>query len=208
MSSTLCPTQCAPLTLIGLPTSNCATDLRRKTLGRLGMFPCTTELPSPITGAGMKALFDDGTIIATSELANIVPEAPQTEALQISDWRPARDIVTTRTITFEDRLGVAKTSGSPATTDSFFDYSFWLDKLRNYDKIYYLLMYNDGDVVIPTDINGNPLFSSLSGYVDYLRAQQAGGLSTELKKFKLTFVGDPLYFIKPAFNWITAGIEF
>jgi hypothetical protein len=157
----------------------------------------------------MKALFDAGTIVSTVELANIVAEAPATEQMQISDCRPAVDIVNSRTITFEDRTAILTggTAYSPGINDHFADYDFWLDKLSNFEQISYMWAFCDGDVILPTDKLGNQLFATLTGFLDWQKAQQAGGPSTELKKFKITFQGDPFYFNKPIFNWISAGIQ-
>lgn len=203
----LCPVDCAPVELIKNPVGQCVSDFRRKTPSRIFFYSCQTVLPIPVTGSSIKPLFDNGDIVSTVELANFAFDTPTSDDLQISDCRPAVKLITSRTITFEDRTGIVAVQGSPGVENKFADYDFWLNKLINWEQLNYMIAYCDGDVIIPVDLNGKPLYASLSGFIDFQRAQQAGGPSTELKKFTITFNFDPLYFNnKPAFNYIDAGI--
>lgn len=206
--SGLCPSQCTPATLLGNPSGNCLIDFRKDTPSRLFFFACQTTLPNPITNANMKAMFDAGTLVVSVALANVVFDQPNFETLQINDCAPPKEIISTRSISFEDRTGIIDNSASPASYNNFADYDFWLNKLTNYAQINYMIGYCSGDVKIPKDINGNPLYATLSGYLDYIKAQSAGGKSTETKKLKLVFQGDPIGFnIKPSWNYIDAGLS-
>lgn len=199
----LCPTSCTPEDLLANPTGSCSTNFRRTTPSRIFFYTCQTPLPNPITNAAMLALFNSGAIVASVELANIVFEQPTFESLQISDCRPPSQIVATRTITFEDRTAIEDNTNSPSSFNSYADYDFWLDKINNTENLNYMISYCNGDVKIPEGT-----FATLSGFIDYIKATQAGGASTETKKFTLTFQGDPIGFdIKPSFNWIEAGIS-
>ena len=202
----LCPSSCTPPALLRNPVGNCTVDFRKTTPSRFLFYACQTVLPNPITNANMKAMIDAGTLVASVELSNIVFETPNFESLQISDCRPPKQIVSTRRITFEDRTGIIDNSASPSSYNLFEDYDFWFNKLSNYEQLNYMIAYCNGDVKIPVDVNGNPLYATLSGYLDYIKAQQAGGASTETKKLTLEFQGDPIALnIKPSWNWINAG---
>lgn len=202
----LCPTQCTPATLLKNPALNCSADVRRTTPSRIFFYACQTPLPNPVTNANMLAMFNAGTLVPSVELTNIVFEAPNFETLQLSDCRPPRNIISTRSITFEDRYGIIDNSASPVY-NNFEDYDFWFNKISNSEQLNYMIGYCNGDVKIPVDINGNPLYATLSGYLDYIKAQAAGGSSTETKKLTLAFQGDPLSLnIKPLWNFINAGL--
>lgn len=199
-----CPTNCTSEELLALPTQNCDTGFRRTTPSRLFMFNCDVDLPTGSTSAinaAMAALFASGAIVSTSELTAFVPQDPTYEELQLSDCLPPQRLLATRTINFEDRVAVDISNQSPFVINRYFDYDFWANKILNSSNIRYMIAYCNGDVRIvePTGV--------LSGFVDYIRAQAAGGKSTETKKFQLTFNGDPLDFsTPPTWNYIDAGI--
>ncbi len=152
-------------------------------------------------------MFQAGTLVASVELANMIFEAPNFEQLQISDCRPPNEVVSVRTLTFEDRTGIIDNTASP-TYNLYADYDFWFNKISNYQQLNYMIGFCNGDVKIPVTATGLPMYATLSGYLDYIKAQTAGGPSTETKKLKLVFQGDPLALnIKPSFNWINAGIN-
>lgn len=200
-----CPTNCTDADLIGLPTDSCNTSFRRTTPDRFGFFDCSTDLPQSgnqaAINAAMKALFDAGKLVFTSPLALLTPQDPSYDEVQIDDCSPATPLLATRTITFEDRTAIDLSTVSPFTGTKYFDYDFWIDKINNQRNIRWMLGYCNGDVKVIPNI------ATLRGFVDYLRAQTAGGLSTETKKFSVTFNGDPLDMsIKPTWNFIDAGI--
>lgn len=152
-------------------------------------------------GAAMAALFEAGDVVSSMQLANVVFEDPTYEELQLNDCSPAESLLQTRAMTFEDRNAVDVSNISPFTTNKFFDYDFWQDKLDNQKNIRFMLAFCSGDVRL-IDFIG-----TIRGFVDYLKAQTAGGKSTEVKKFRILFNGDPLAMTnKPIFNYIDAGI--
>lgn len=203
-----CPSNCQNLVLIGNPPDQCIQDFRNKTLSRIGFYPCPITLPDPITNNGIKALFDDGTIVVSSPLGNINWADPTTEEIPIDECSPARTIITGRELTAEDRIAITHLSGSPATVDDELDYDFWDDKVQNQALMNTMLFFCDGDVVIPKDRNGNPLRATMLVYISYQKPQTQGGQWTEFKRIIIRFNNDPLafYTAKPAFNYIDAGI--
>ena len=207
MGSGNCPASCTTVTLLANPQANCIDNLRRKTLSRIFFYPCSTSLPSPITNAAMKALFDAGTIVSTNRLGNIVVADPQTEDIMVDECSAARKIITTREITFEDRVSVEANSNSPAIDNPYFDYDFWKDKQQQQIVMNAMLAYCDGDVIIPVDALGNALSFSMLAFLSWQKPGNQGGAWIEFKKIQMNFLGDPFDFgNKPAFNWIKAGI--
>lgn len=199
--ATPCFTNCTPAALLAYLTSNCATDLRRTTPSRLFMYNCSVTLPSPITGAAIKALFLSGDMISSMPLSNIVFEDPQYEEILLNDCQVPEQVLQSRAMTFEDRYGVDISGISPFVNNKFFDYNFWVDKIKNQNNIRFMLAYCNGDVRL-IDFVG-----SLRGFVNYLKPQQPGTPATETKQFRLDFRGDPLDMNNPpAFNYITSGI--
>jgi len=202
-----CPTACTPPTLVANPVGLCVANFRKTTPSRIFFYACQNVLPNPVTNANMLAMYNAGTLVPSVELTNIIFETPTFESLQISDCTPPQDIVSTRTVNFEDRTGIIDNTASP-TYNLYADYDFWFNKITNNQVLNYMIGYCNGDVKIPVDVNGNPLRATLSGFLDYIKAQQAGGASTETKKLKLVFQGDPLALnIKPSWNWINAGLS-
>jgi len=200
--ATACFTNCIPENLIGLPVANCATDLRRTTPSRLFMYNCDVTLPTgPGIGAAMAALFEDGTIVSSMPLSNVVFEDPTYEEILLNDCQPPEQLLQTRAMTFEDRYAIDVTGQSPFVENRFFDYEFWVDKLANQQNIRFMLAYCNGDV---REID---FVGTLRGFVNYIKPQQAGAPSTETKQFRLLFNGDPLAMTNPpVFNYIDAGI--
>lgn len=203
-----CPSTCNDITLLGNPTEGCTTSIRQKTLSRIKFYPCTTTLPDPIEDAAIKALWDDGTIVASSALGNIVWDDPITEDINIDECSPPRTIIVGRVLNAEDRIAVSATEGSPGTVDAYHDYDFWDDKVVNQLTMNYGLIFCDGDVIIPRDRAGVPLTATMSVHISYQKPQTAGGAWIEYKKITIRFNGDPLAFFtaKPAYNYIDAGI--
>lgn len=202
-----CPSSCGDFTLLGNPEASCTVDIRQKSPSRFFYYPCNVTLPDPITPENIAPLFEDGTIVASSELANFTVNDPATDDVVISDCRPALPVVSSREIIAEDRIRVELTSGSPATTNMYFDYDFWQDKTEHQFQMNAMIAYCDGDVIIPVDINGNPLTFTMLAYLNWQRPATQGGASIEFKRITMRFQGDPFALhIKPSFNWITAGI--
>lgn len=206
-----CLSNCQSVSLLPIPTTGCTIDIRQKTLSRILFMPCTVALPNPITCANIAALFTAGMIVGTSELANIVVNDPTTEDVVYSECRPVRKQIMTREITFEDRIALTGVTTSPPQTSppgitNYFDYDFWRDKMSARLQLRYMLVWCDNDVTIPVDANGNLLTADLEAFLSYQKPSTQGGAWIEFKKASITFVGDPLNFIKPSFNLTNCGI--
>lgn len=203
-----CPASCSDIALLANPQSTCESQQRYRILSRVAFYPCSVTLPDPMTDMAIKALFDDGTIVATSALANVTFADPTSEDVAIDDCSPAMSVITGRELTAEDRYAVSNTSGSPATTDEYFDYDVLDDKVINQHAMNYMLIFCDGDVVVPLDRAGNPLTATMQVFISYQKPSTQGGRWIEYKKITIRFQNDPLalYTAKPAFNYIDAGI--
>lgn len=201
----LCPTNCGSIELLGNPTGSCITDIRQNTLARVHFWPCDVTLPDPITGA-IAPLYTDGTIVRSSELGNFTINDPTTRDIIVSACRPARRIVDTREIVFQDRISISAEVGSPITTNAYWDYEFWKDKLQYEFRLNTMWEFCSGDVVIPKDKDGNPLAVSMMGFLNWEQPTTAGGAWVEFKQFSFIYQGDPFFFEAPDFNVITEGI--
>jgi hypothetical protein len=205
-----CPADCASFTLIDNPTAGCDLKTRRRNVDKIGFFPCSLDLPAPLTCANLEPLITAKSIVFTSSLANVEFQDPQFEELQIADCRPAERIITNRTVTFQDRIAVeipAVTGGDPVPANPFFDYDFWKDKRTKRALMRYMFVFCDGSIVIPKDENGKPMAASFDVFLSYER-QGSGGNSyiLEIKKGQLDFQGDPLDFNVPALD--ASGCDF
>lgn len=202
-----CPSQCGDIDLVGNPQSGCETSLRRDTPSRILFFACTTTLPDPITDVNIAPLFADGSIVASSPIANGEWGEPTYEDIQVDDCSVPQKVLTNRVWTFQDRTAVSETSGSPAVTDEFHDYDFWVDKLNNQAKLNFMVAYCSGDVKVARAADGSLLTASITSYLNYDTPATAGAPKIEYKQVEVTFNGDPLAMTnKPEFNYIDAGI--
>lgn len=204
MAAAPCPANCTYEDLLGLPSPNCETGLRRTTVSRIFMYNCSTELPTgtpSAVGAAMVALFNSGAIVSTMPLANVLFEEPVFQEEPIDDCSPAVQLLQTRAMTFEDKYAIDISSVSPYVANLYYDYDFWADKIANQNQIRYMIAYCNGDVK-EVEFNG-----TMRGFIDYIKSQSQGGLSTETKKIRLLFNGDPIGFgVKPTWNYIDAGL--
>jgi len=197
-----CPTACIPTDLVANPTASCDVDFRRITPALLFFYLCSTPLPDPVTNANMKALYDSGDLVPSVKLQNMVFAEPNLEQLQANDCYAPTPVVGTRTLTFQDRMGIVDNTASPSTYNNYADYDFWVDKLQKAPYLYTMVGYCNGDVRIQRQR------VTVFAFVDYEKPQNAGGPSLEVKKVTITFVGDPLDMtIKPEWNYIDAGIN-
>lgn len=203
-----CPASCQDIVLIGNPPDQCILSVRRKTLSRVGFYPCNVTLPDPITPENIAPLIEDGTIVFSSKLGNIQWADPTTEDQIIDECSTAQQVITSRELTAEDRIAISYTSGSPATTNDYYDYDFWQDKQENQLLMNYMLVFCDGDVVVPKTSTGEALGATMLVYISYQKPATQGGQWTEFKRISIRFQGDPLAFFtaKPAFNLTEAGI--
>lgn len=203
-----CPSTCGDITLISNPTSDCETSVRQTTPSRLFFWPCNANIPTTINTSNIAALFSDGTFVATSRLANVAWNDPTYEDVIVDDCNPAQQILVSREVTFEDRTAVTSDAASPAIEDEYHDYDFWQDKLDNQTKLYYGVIYCNGDVKLAKDTSGNYLTARLTAYLNYQRPGTGGGLMTEFKRVSVLFNGDPLALTnKPVANLDDAGVE-
>lgn len=203
-----CPAACGDITLLSNSATGCAPTRREKTLSRIAFFLCSTTLPEPLEG-NIKPLFDSGDIVASMPLANIVLNDPNISEIMMDECSPMDRKTDTREITFEDRFAVTKTlTTSPVTTDAYWDYDFWQDKLNNQTALNYMLIYCDGDVVIPKNPNGSLMKATLFVYLSAQKPTTQGGSWIEFKRGSIIFQGDPwsLTTAKPAFNLNDEGI--
>jgi len=203
-----CPASCNAITVLANPAVGCTTSRREKTLQRILFFSCATVLPSPIKG-NIEPLFTDGTIVASMPLGNIVIADPNISEIMMDECTPMARKIDTREITFEDRYAVAKNlATSPATTDDYWDYSFWQNKNDIQTSLAYMLVFCDGDVVIPLAANGQYMTATLLVYLTWQKPSTQGGSWVEYKKGSIIFQGDPFVMsgATPAFNLIEEGI--
>lgn len=201
-----CPANCQNTTLVPNPTGGCVFDTRNVAINRVAFMICGIELPDPFTAANTAPLFADGSIIASSPLANVVWADPETEDVLVHDCLPAQKYVTKRTLTFEDRIALQITSGSPATTNKFADYDFWKDKLEHRLLLRYGLIYCNGDFKFAR----NPDGTLMEGYFNMILSGQRlnnNGGTIELKKGSIDFFKDPLDLTPPDFNLVEFNIE-
>lgn len=195
---------CTPEELLVIPTGLCLSEMRRDTPSRLFFYNCNTELPTgsfDAVGAAMKVLFEAGQIMWTAPLANIAFEDPTYDEIQLSDCNAPQQLIATRAITFEDRTKINIGTVSPYTDNEYFDYTLWDYIVTNQVNLRAMIGYCSGDV--------RPIENdwTIRAFIDYLKSSQAGGKSTETKKIRMNFQGDPLSFTTvPTFNTIEAGI--
>lgn len=156
----------------------------------------------------MKALFDANLLVFSSALGNIVVGDPQAEDITVDECNAPIKVITTRQITFEDRIAISSSTFSPATNAPYRDYAFWQDKNDQQLALNVMIAYCDGDVIIPLDAAGNPLKASMLVYLSFQKPQQQGGAWVEFKKGEMTFRGDPFSLnTPPSWNYQVAGIQ-
>lgn len=202
-----CPSNCQT-TLLQYPPSACFDDLRFKTLERIGFLLCTATLPSPVTAENLQPLLDDGDLVFTKPLGNLVWDAPITEDIPFSDCAPARQKIMGRVLNADDKIAVSLTSGSPAVTDLYYDYDWIQDKIDKQALLNPLFVYCDGDVVVSAP-GGIPVKMTILAYIDWIKSGTQGGSSTEFKRWTFRFSNDPFAFdtAKPLFNLYELGIN-
>lgn len=205
----LCPASCNDNTLIANPTTSCVPSVRRRTFSRFIFFNCGMTLPDPMPGS-IKPLFDDGSIVSSSTLTfpNGLPD-PTFEDIQYDECSTPVPEATGRLVDFEDNIAISYTSGSPATTNAYYNYIFWADKMRNRYNMSYGMVYCNGDVYIPKDADFVPYTATLNAFISYRKPGQAGGQWFEFIKGTLNFANDPFALIDnpvPDFNLNTEGI--
>lgn len=202
-----CPSNCEDLTLVGNPPGECVVTYRSRILSRIGYYPCYTDLPVEDEEA-MQQLFADGTIVVSSEIVNPAWGEPTFVEIPIRACAPPLRVIESRELTFEDRIAVSQTTGSPAVTDAYHDYAFYQDKVENQALMNTMLIFCDGDVIVPENQAGVPLGATMTAFITYQPPTTAGGQFIEFKSVSIMFQGDPLafYTARPAFNLVDYGI--
>lgn len=192
----ICPADCADISI--LPNSEqCDLQPRLRSIERFGIFPCDTALPDPLTCVGLQALVTDGKLVFTNPLAQIDVQDPNYAEVVLSDCLPAVELITNQIIAFRDTIKVdipADTTTSPATdANPNYNWKFWADKLNAQLSMRYLVIYCNGDVLIPRDSDGNYLSASLRANVKYENVGTAQSpMFMEYIQGQLNFRGNPL----------------
>lgn len=204
----LCLSNCEDINIIPLPPSGCTLSTRNKTISRLAFFLCTTDLADPMTCNALSTIVNAGAMVFTSELANIDVGTPEYEDVVISECRPALQKCVGRTFAFEDRIAIAAPdpNTSPVTTNNFYDYEYWRDKINNQFQLRCGIVTCDGDLIIPRDKAGNLLSVTITGTVNYQKPSTQGGGWVEFKQLSVRWNGDPLFFQEPIANLDTCNI--
>lgn len=158
-----CPADCASDVQVQNISGDCELKQRQLGIARIHFINCDVTLPAPLTCLGLETLYSSGVITRSSPLANIEVADPSFEAAFIADCIPAQQIATSRTITFQDRVMLTGSEGSPATPVPFYENDFWADKMNKQAKLRYMIEYCDGSVQIAKDPNsGNMLEATLN----------------------------------------------
>lgn len=204
-----CPANCQDETLTPNAPLGCELETRERNIDRIGFYGCSTDLPNPLTCAGLETLVEQNLLTFSSPLALIEVADPTFEELVIRDCAPAQRRAVERTITFQDRIAINLLGNefSPAINPNpFYDYTYWDDKQSKQATMRYLIVFCDGSVQVPRDKAGNPMTASLDIFVSFER-QGSGGTSyiLEIKKGQLSFKGDPFALSNPP--ELTAGFE-
>lgn len=191
----LCPANCSDVTLTAMPDADCETKVRKRGLYRLGLYACSTTLPSPLTCENLDALIESGAVVFTSPLVNAEFADPEIEELVVADCLPALQNVISRTLTFQDRIAVdvqEGPSGVPAA-NLYADLKFWGNKRKVGLSLRYLFLWCDGSIDIAEDDFGAAMASSLQVFRKYERQGTGGNSYTlEYKQGTIVFKGDPL----------------
>lgn len=189
-----CPADCADVTITpNVP--ECEPRERNKNISRLGFFTCDTDIPNPVTQESLEGFVTAGKLSFTSPLSGVDMQDPEYVDLDLQDCRPARSVVSGRTLTFMDKFGI----DIPATTSPvadpipYYNQDFWNDKLSNEQTLRYIVVFCDGSFVIAKDENGTPIEASLKAY---LKQENIGSAAS--KRFiqyimgEARFQSDPL----------------
>jgi len=193
-----CPSECADFEQVEITSASCQPTFRYNSIKRLGFSKCNVVLPSPLTCLNLPALFAAKDIVVSNPLFNVVIGEPNVESRQISDCAPPQDYVTTRDVTFEDRIAVdVDINGDEA---KFLDWSFWKDKNEHSGSLNYFFIMCDGSIIVPRAKNSlNGLAASFRSYLNFEKVTDGHG-AIEFKAGKVTFLGDPFDFTAPELN--------
>lgn len=195
-----CPADCGTDALVpgSIP---CELTPRYTGIKRFHFFNCSTSLPDPLDATALEALYTADSIVMSSELANVTLNDPSFQEVALSTCRPALRVVSSREITFQDRIALTVAEGSPAVDNTFYDYDFWADKMPRGLTMNYMVEYCNGDVTIAKDAQGNYLSADLQVWLNEEAPSTQGGKVVQFKAGSAIFNGDPLnLFNPPAYN--------
>jgi hypothetical protein len=199
--ATITPTDCTDFDLQE-KESDCVLEEREVNPRSVGFYKASTVLPQPLTEAALKELIaptDPATkpgLVFSNELANVTFSDPTTSERKLSDSRPPTEIIESRELTFQDRIGVTVNEASKTI---FKDYEFWKDKKEHATVLNYVIAMSDGRLVVPRQKNsaaGMP--ATFNVFLNYEAKTQGGAF--EFKQGKIKFLGDPLDFVQPDIN--------
>jgi hypothetical protein len=193
----LCPAQCTDVTLTPMPAGSCEPKRRKRGLKRLIMFPCSLDLPSPLTCDNLLALVESNQVVISNDLVNSEFADPEIESYQISDCSPSIDEVVGRVLTVEDHIAVDLVEGISGS-QAFGDLRFWGNKKKNALVLRYGFVWCDGTLEIPREYaepreSGAPLAATLNVFRVPVRTTTGNQNNIyEIKRATINFKGDPL----------------
>lgn len=199
--ATITPTDCLDHDLVE-KDSLCEFEEREANVRSVGFYKSSTILPQPLTAAALKELIaptDPATkpaLVFSNELANVTFSDPTFSERKLSDSRPPAEVIESRELTFQDRIGVTVNEASKTI---FKDYEFWKDKKEHATLLNYVIAMSDGRLVVPRKKNsaaGMP--ATFNVFLNYEAKTQGGAF--EFKQGKIKFLGDPLDFVQPDIN--------
>lgn len=200
-----CPADCGTDPL--LPGSEpCELTVRYAGTKRFHFFNCSTSLPDPLDATALEALYTANEIVMSSELANVTWNDPSFQEIAISTCRISQRIVSSREITFQDRIALTVDEGSPAVPNTFYDLAFWADKMSRTLTMNYGVEDCNGDVTIAKDAQGNYLSADLQVWLNEEAPSTQGGKVVQFKAASIIFNGDPKNMLNPpAYNRAVDG---
>lgn len=200
-----CP-PCGGVTLVGNPLDLCDLKPRLTTPAYFVFWDCSTQLPDPITPENLEPLFSGGSLVMSSPLGNWEFADPVTQDYVLDSSRPPLQMISGRTITFQDSYAVTEAL-SPYGSDEYHNYDFWHDKYEKQSRLNYGIVYRNGDFKIARDPQGRLLFATIMAYLNYEFPGDNRGDAREYVNVTIDFMGDPLALTnKPVINLIDAGI--
>lgn len=194
--ASICPANCQDTELLPQSTQ-CDLQPRLRGIERFGIFTCDSGLPDPLTCVGLEALVTDSKLSFTNPLAQIDAQDSNFAEIVLSDCLPSIEKVTNRIIAFRDAIKVdipADSTTSPATAaNPNYNWKWWADKRDIQLSVRYMIIYCNGDVVIPRDEDGNYLTASMRIDVKYENVGTAQApMMMEYLAIQLNFRGNPI----------------
>lgn len=196
----LCDENCADFTLTPISKASCEIEERKRALRRLGFYKCDTTIPDPYTCVALEALMAPvapGTpaLVFSNELQDVIFAEPTKVAREISDTRAEYQITVSRDLTFKDRIAVNFDALGAAS--SYYDYEWWKNIYNLRHRLNVLFLWDDNTITVPR--KQGQLEALPSVFDIYLNTEKVqNGFIVEFKQGLVKFLGDPLFFNKPA----------